>query len=1024
MKQYGGDAGFKDRYPVVKTAEEYNKKRMAESASALQRIRSPELGGAYILSDVIAPYCPSAIMSHQCITDIAYCLGRIGPSYLARFINSAVYRRLQNPRRRKDTFINSSDWSMCRSGIQLFERDIHAFLQNPANKDHAFVQLARSLGGPDPAKAPYTVNLRGNPEAAQYKFWEKALDLWRTLRPAKMFELDKKPTPYLVHDRITAAWLQSTHLAMRNKFLVPASSMSDSLQDRISTIPPSPSPQRAKLMAEAAIGVRASGRSSIPPGGSPLTLTRPFEYRGESSRGTAIHSIPGNLVQSIEADRSRLSSVDTLDLDTLAEEAGYGVGAEQDRTVQRLKNYHARGPRHGSVASVPDDHRAREVSTIKTAEFRSLEDASGQTAVYPSELEEVVQQEREAIGADVLDQVQSNAACRCADKNSPFVQLCKSIANSNLNDPGRVKLIRAWVRECCRGAEPTANTVNGKSVTLYALAPGRVCFPHLRFAAGKVGLLVRSMSKTVAINSLMLLHYHPDLWGAWRADARTRILFQNHLRTPSTMDNLQSYRYRPVPSRVSVDWDGFMDRHASLGYKSLVAEFKTAGTVRVDVFGSILKDPELALIVGRSFDMYDYHTRMIHGKDNLGWCRTMYHSLVQQLVRGDLEYWLLYAVLRQETNFISYPYYTKYTKKGDSTAFRHVDCNLADAAADGRGINMIQGSVSFDDEDEKNCTEALAGFHNHVPEYLQWRQENSIDRRNGYIEGWKDERDYPQSIQKQLGCRWTKYPCKTGEVRISHPLLPHGSTGPATTRRRTVLPWFVRVTEDGNTMEVPEMGSYQELAAAHQALRAGPSSPSGHANKFGGVPYAFPGDITPEFSSWIAKAVHCQARYDSYPVLQEIDSILNTMDSKQLQEKIQEVRAANVAMVKKHWLLVQEAEKKAYRADTGLNIPSRSFFANQGRHPAHVAGWEHWDGQQTRGGAIAKMFSSMNIEAEDATAWDAVQLETSSSSSSSGMPPSPTPGPSRSSALVVQQPGSRYNTRAAGGKGKGKGRAE
>lgn len=105
VKQYGGDAEFKNRYPVTKTAEEYNKKRMAESASALTRIRGSDLGGAWILSDVVAPYCPSAIMSHGCITDIAYCLGRVGPSYLARFINSAVYRRLQNPRRRKDTYL-------------------------------------------------------------------------------------------------------------------------------------------------------------------------------------------------------------------------------------------------------------------------------------------------------------------------------------------------------------------------------------------------------------------------------------------------------------------------------------------------------------------------------------------------------------------------------------------------------------------------------------------------------------------------------------------------------------------------------------------------------------------------------------------------------------------------------------------------------------------------------------------------------------------------------------------------------
>ena len=96
-------------------------------------------------------------------------------------------------------------------------------------------------------------------------------------------------------------------------------------------------------------------------------------------------------------------------------------------------------------------------------------------------------------------------------------------------------------------------TVNGRDLAHYTLATDRVCFSHLRYIAGNVGLLVRSMSRHTANNSLIMLHYHPNRWGAWRSDPRTRILFQNHLRAANTMDNLQSYRYRPVPAKVSVD---------------------------------------------------------------------------------------------------------------------------------------------------------------------------------------------------------------------------------------------------------------------------------------------------------------------------------------------------------------------------------------------------------------------------------------------------------------------------------------
>jgi hypothetical protein len=95
---------------------------------------------------------------------------------------------------------------------------------------------------------------------------------------------------------------------------------------------------------------------------------------------------------------------------------------------------------------------------------------------------------------------------------------------------------------------------------------------------------------------------------------------------------------------------------------------------------------------------------------------------------------------------ISYLYYTKYARPNDVTGFRHVDCNLADAIASGRGVEMLQGSMLFDVEDDQNCTEALAGFHRHVLAYLEWRKDNNIDRRNGYIEGWQDDRDYPLAI--------------------------------------------------------------------------------------------------------------------------------------------------------------------------------------------------------------------------------------------------------------------------------------
>jgi hypothetical protein len=96
-------------------------------------------------------------------------------------------------------------------------------------------------------------------------------------------------------------------------------------------------------------------------------------------------------------------------------------------------------------------------------------------------------------------------------------------------------------------------------------------------------------------------------------------------------------------------------------YTGEYGQFKETGTTVFDTFGWVTEDKELMSIIDEAYDMYDYYTRRIDGNSNLGWCRVMYHSVVQQLVRGDPEYWLQYAMLREETNLISYPYYIKYT---------------------------------------------------------------------------------------------------------------------------------------------------------------------------------------------------------------------------------------------------------------------------------------------------------------------------------------------------------------------------
>ncbi|KAB8271728.1 hypothetical protein BDV30DRAFT_240209 [Aspergillus minisclerotigenes] len=68
------------------------------------------------------------------------------------------------------------------------------------------------------------------------------------------------------------------------------------------------------------------------------------------------------------------------------------------------------------------------------------------------------------------------------------------------------------------------------------------------------------------------------------------------------------------------------------------------------------------------------HQRVPAGGSNHGWLRNMYHSTGQQLVRMDPAYYYWYVVLRPDHcwRLIPYPYYAKYSRKGDPTFFNGV----------------------------------------------------------------------------------------------------------------------------------------------------------------------------------------------------------------------------------------------------------------------------------------------------------------------------------------------------------------
>ncbi|KMU86677.1 hypothetical protein CIHG_04466 [Coccidioides immitis H538.4] len=93
--------------------------------------------------------------------------------------------------------------------------------------------------------------------------------------------------------------------------------------------------------------------------------------------------------------------------------------------------------------------------------------------------------------------------------------------------------------------------------------------------------------------------------------------------------------------------------------------------------------------------------------------------------------------------------YAKYAKPGDKTGFRHIDFNVPDAITTGRGVNMIQGSLTLTAEEPRDCTEVLPGMHNHLEDWWGLVEEQGLST-DGYVHCIKDTM-YTKDNEKRFG---------------------------------------------------------------------------------------------------------------------------------------------------------------------------------------------------------------------------------------------------------------------------------
>lgn len=260
---------------------------------------------------------------------------------------------------------------------------------------------------------------------------------------------------------------------------------------------------------------------------------------------------------------------------------------------------------------------------------------------------------------------------------------------------------------------------------------------------------------------------------------------------------------------------------------------------------------------------------------------------------------------------ISYPYYGKTTIPGDNIFFRHVDINVKDAIATGKGTNQIQGSLTVFGETDNNCTWFIPKMHR-IENLKRWMEDNNA-RGSPLGDG---------HIAKILPAMWTKADIDKFQtdfqrqvapdctIRITHPLNFHGSEGKADSIRMTMLPWYCGIEADHSTLEIPEGGTWEQLAQAHRDLWVGPASPSGHSVNYGKLPFPFPTNVSAHMSHPISQALIGRLKWDNLSVVEAVEKIVGNANYRQHVLREQEVEMTK--LIGEKFAKFIEEEKRVY----------------------------------------------------------------------------------------------------------------
>ena len=416
----------------------------------------------------------------------------------------------------------------------------------------------------------------------------------------------------------------------------------------------------------------------------------------------------------------------------------------------------------------------------------------------------------------------------------------------------------------------------------------QICHQHMRGIASCLELQTRSLKRDELIARMTNVPAKRvmDLF----EDEKTRQWFRKRGRPLDDTDKLGPFKYvRLKHDDFEFDRETIWMRYA--GQRAMDAFFRDGNIVVKGLFDWIVNDLELMEMIEVEFDMYRHHLREQNGQPNLGWCRNMWHSLVQQAIRQDPAFYALNVAAREDKRWmlISFPYYTKYA---NPTGFKHIDLNIPRLLSSGKGKSLVQTAVSMDDECDDGCTIIVPKFHKHIKEW--W---SKVVAREKATNGFQHsvESIYEDQDKQKYGI-FKEVVCKKGDVRMTMASIIHGSTKSCDHDRKVVFPWLMGIEEDHENLELYGTCPWEEASRSHRDMVAIKKEPSGQSHHFAIGEERFSASVELRGISALGDALVGARRWDSKSVIRERDVVLGE-DDLNAQRFIKEVREK----MKKAW---------------------------------------------------------------------------------------------------------------------------